>query len=190
MSPERYSSILDVHMLLRRDGKILLLRRAGDTWASGQLCLPSGHVEEGENILHAVIRETGEECGLAFAAESLRLALSIHQRHPGTSHARVGFAFEPIGPWHAAGGCRGRGYVPAACAVRPGSGGADDQGVCEFRGAVPAVVRAERTGLAGCGRGLVAVHHVAEIRATGTDRHGGPGSSPPAASSSAAVSSG
>jgi 8-oxo-dGTP diphosphatase len=99
MPPERYQSIVDVHMLLRRDGKILLLRRAGDTWASGQLCLPSGHVEDGENVLQAVIRETEEECGIAFAPDAVRLALSIHQRHPGTSHARIGFAFEPIGPW-------------------------------------------------------------------------------------------
>jgi 8-oxo-dGTP diphosphatase len=44
MPPERYTSIVDVHMLLRRDGKILLLRRAGDVWASGQLCLPSVHL--------------------------------------------------------------------------------------------------------------------------------------------------
>ena len=99
MPPERYTSIVDVHMLLRRGGKILLLRRAGDTWASGQLCLPSGHVEEGESIRQAVIRETEEECGLAFAPESLRLALSIHQRNPGTRPARIGFAFGPPGHW-------------------------------------------------------------------------------------------
>jgi 8-oxo-dGTP diphosphatase len=99
MPPERYTSIVDVHMLLRRGGKILLLRRAGDTWASGQLCLPSGHVEDGENILQTVIRETEEECGLAFAPEALRLALSIHHRNPGTCHARIGFAFEPTGHW-------------------------------------------------------------------------------------------
>jgi 8-oxo-dGTP diphosphatase len=99
MPPERYTSIIDVHLLLRRDGKILLLRRGANTYASGQLCLPSGHVEEGENILRAVIRETEEECGLSFAPEALRLSVSIHQRNPGRSHARVGFAFEPIGPW-------------------------------------------------------------------------------------------
>jgi hypothetical protein len=50
MPPERYASIVDVHVILRRDGGILLLRRAGDTYASGQLCLPSGHMEEGESI--------------------------------------------------------------------------------------------------------------------------------------------
>jgi hypothetical protein len=36
---QRYASIVDVHVILGRGGKILLLRRAGDTFASGQLCL-------------------------------------------------------------------------------------------------------------------------------------------------------
>jgi hypothetical protein len=56
--PERYASIVDVHVILRRDGKVLLLRRAGDTWASGRLCLPSGHLEEGEDILHAAVKHS------------------------------------------------------------------------------------------------------------------------------------
>ena len=31
MPPERYASIVDVHVILRRGGRILLPRRAGDT---------------------------------------------------------------------------------------------------------------------------------------------------------------
>jgi hypothetical protein len=38
-APERYRSIIDVHVILRREGQILLLRRAGNVYASGQLCL-------------------------------------------------------------------------------------------------------------------------------------------------------
>jgi 8-oxo-dGTP diphosphatase len=90
---ERYRSIVDVHVILRRAGKVLLLRRAGNVYASGLLCLPSGHLEDGESVLNAAVRETREETGLDPAI--LRLALSIHERHPGTSHARIGFAFEP-----------------------------------------------------------------------------------------------
>jgi hypothetical protein len=36
---QRYASIVDVHVILRLGGKVLLLCRAGDTYASGQLCL-------------------------------------------------------------------------------------------------------------------------------------------------------
>jgi 8-oxo-dGTP diphosphatase len=77
---ERYASIVDVHVILRRRGQILLLRRGGDVYASGQLCLPSGHLEQGESVIDAA---------------ALRHVLSIHQRNPGTSHARIGFVFTP-----------------------------------------------------------------------------------------------
>lgn len=54
---ERFTSIVLAPVILRRHGKILLLRRAGQVYVSGQLCLPSGHLEDGENILQAAIRE-------------------------------------------------------------------------------------------------------------------------------------
>jgi 8-oxo-dGTP diphosphatase len=95
MPPDRYASIVDVHVILRRGGRILLLRRAGDTYASGQLCLPSGHMEEGESIVAAAARETLEETGIALDPGTLRHVLSIHQRNLGTRHARIGFAFTP-----------------------------------------------------------------------------------------------
>jgi 8-oxo-dGTP diphosphatase len=93
--PDRFTSIIDVHVVLRRAGQILLLRRAGDVYASGQLCLPSGHLEDGENILEAAVRETKEETGVTLDPATMRLTLSIHQRHPGTTHTRIGFVFDP-----------------------------------------------------------------------------------------------
>jgi 8-oxo-dGTP diphosphatase len=93
---ERYASIVDVHVILRRSGRVLLLRRAGDTYASGQLCLPSGHLDQSESVLAAAVRETREETGITLDPAGLRHVLSIHQRNPGSSHARIGFAFEPI----------------------------------------------------------------------------------------------
>lgn len=92
---ERYRSIVDVHMILRREGKILLLRRAGDVYATGMFCLPSGHLENEESVLDAAIRETKEETGVCLIPVAVRLALSIHERHPGTTDARIGFVFEP-----------------------------------------------------------------------------------------------
>ena len=60
MPAQRYASIVDVHVILRRGGRVLPLRRAGDTYASGQLCLPSGHLGQGESIVQAAVRETLE----------------------------------------------------------------------------------------------------------------------------------
>ena len=36
---DRFSSVVDVHVILRRAGRVLLLRRAGAVFASGQFCL-------------------------------------------------------------------------------------------------------------------------------------------------------
>lgn len=91
----RFASVIDAHVILRRAGQVLLLRRAGDVYASGQLCLPSGHLERGESIRQAAVRETFEETGIALDPAVLRHVLSIHQRNPGTSDTRFGFAFTP-----------------------------------------------------------------------------------------------
>ncbi|HUY46683.1 MAG TPA: NUDIX domain-containing protein [Streptosporangiaceae bacterium] len=92
---DRYRSIIDAHILLRRAGEILLAQRAGDVYASGQYGLPSGHLEQGESILDAVIRETEEEVGIVLEPAALRMVLVMHQRNPG-GHARIGFFFEPL----------------------------------------------------------------------------------------------
>lgn len=97
--PVRFTSVIDVHVILRRCGRVLLLRRAGDVFASGQFCLPSGHLEEGESIIQAAARETREETGIVLRPGSLRHVLSVHQRNPGPSDSRVGFAFSPDGAW-------------------------------------------------------------------------------------------
>lgn len=79
---DRHMSIVDAHMILRRDGKILLLRRAGNVYASGQLCLPSGHHEAGESVTATAARETAEETGITLQPSSLRMVLAMHQRNP------------------------------------------------------------------------------------------------------------
>lgn len=42
---QRHREPVDVHPILRRGGKVLLSRRAGDTYASGLLHVPSGHLD-------------------------------------------------------------------------------------------------------------------------------------------------
>jgi 8-oxo-dGTP diphosphatase len=59
----------------------------------------AGHLEDGESVLSVAVRETKEEAGIALEPAALRLVLSIHERHPGTTHPRIGFAFEPVS-WH------------------------------------------------------------------------------------------
>ena len=96
---ERFTSVTDAHVIFRRDRRILLMRRAGGIYASGQLCLPSGHLEEGESIVAAAVREAREETGIILDPGGLRMVLAMHQRNPDRRHTRLGFFFEP-GQWH------------------------------------------------------------------------------------------
>ena len=90
--PERYRSIVDVYVLLRRDGKILLMERANTGYADGQLCPPSGHLEQDESVIDGAIREAREEVGVAIHPEDLDCAHVVHHRNPH-GQARVGFFF-------------------------------------------------------------------------------------------------
>ncbi len=92
--PERYRSIVDVYVLLRRDGKILLTERANTGYADGQLCPPSGHLEEGESVIDGAIRETREEVGVILQPDDLHCTHVVHHRNPH-GQARIGFFFTP-----------------------------------------------------------------------------------------------
>lgn len=55
---------LTVLCLIHRDNQYLLQDRVKEDWKG--YTLPGGHVEEGESIIEAVIREMKEETGLTF----------------------------------------------------------------------------------------------------------------------------
>ena len=89
----RYRSIIDVYVLLRRgDGRILLLERANTGYADGQLCPPSGHLEQGESVIDGAIREASEEVGITIDPGNLTFVHVVHHRAPG-SEGRIGFFF-------------------------------------------------------------------------------------------------
>jgi 8-oxo-dGTP pyrophosphatase MutT (NUDIX family) len=76
---ERHRVLLAVFILLYKDGKILLLRRAHTGYMDGKLGLPSGHAEGNESAIAAIIREAKEEVGVTIAAEDLRLVHTTHR---------------------------------------------------------------------------------------------------------------
>ncbi|MFJ4921448.1 trifunctional class I SAM-dependent methyltransferase/NUDIX hydrolase/VOC family protein [Streptomyces sp. NPDC088725] len=89
----RHTEVVDVHLILRRGDEVLLARRAGTGYADGLLNGPSGHVEAGEDVRTAVIREAYEEIGVELAPDDLRVALVMQHRGPG-GRPRIGWFFE------------------------------------------------------------------------------------------------
>ena len=85
ISGSRHRAAVAVYALLQRDGHLLLLRRAGSGFHDGELSLPAGHVDEGEDALSAVVREIAEELLVAVRPSDCRLALTGHSgpEHPG-----------------------------------------------------------------------------------------------------------
>ncbi len=91
--PRRHTEVVDVHLIVRRGAEVLLARRSGTGYADGLLNAPSGHVEDGEDVRAAAIREAGEEIGVRIDPADARVALVMQHRSP-TGSARIGWFFE------------------------------------------------------------------------------------------------
>ncbi|KOU50098.1 DNA mismatch repair protein MutT [Streptomyces sp. WM6378] len=82
-------------ILERRNGQTLeicLAERSNTGYADGQLNLPSGKVEAGEDIYDAIIRETKEETDVVIDRAALRLVHAMYFRNP-EGETRVGWFF-------------------------------------------------------------------------------------------------
>ncbi|OEJ35127.1 NUDIX domain-containing protein [Streptomyces subrutilus] len=97
-SAARHTVPVDVHLVLRREGEagpeVLLSRRAGPVYASGLWHLPSGHLDPGEDMVEAVIREAREETGVLIDTEDVAAAATVHHRPPAGTRSRIGVFFE------------------------------------------------------------------------------------------------
>lgn len=82
MSKERYKTKSAVFLLLKNGNKILLQKRINTGFMDGYYDLAvSGHIEEGETITQAMIRESKEECNLTIEADELSMFTVIHNRY-------------------------------------------------------------------------------------------------------------
>ncbi len=75
-----YAALVDVHLILLRDGLLLLAERLNTGFADGQLNLPSGKLEAGEDLRAAIVREAREEIGLSLRPPDVRLVCVVHYR--------------------------------------------------------------------------------------------------------------
>ena len=68
---ERHLTRTAVFVILERDNKIFFLRRANTGWADGLLTIPAGHVDKGDLVTEAAIKETKEEAMVDVRGEDL-----------------------------------------------------------------------------------------------------------------------
>jgi 8-oxo-dGTP diphosphatase len=88
VTSERARFPLAVHLFVIRGGDVLLLRRANTGYEDGRLSVPAGHVEIGESVTAAAVREAGEEIGLTLDPQRLRVVGAMHRK---SEDARVDF---------------------------------------------------------------------------------------------------
>ncbi|MCM3922810.1 NUDIX domain-containing protein [Frankia sp. AiPs1] len=89
---DEYRTPVDVLLLVLREDRLLLTRRAGDIYGSGWWALPSGRLEPAEDVVTAAVRELDEELGLRVEQDGVTFVGVTHALPPD-SGARIGFGF-------------------------------------------------------------------------------------------------
>ncbi len=69
---------VSVHLLLVEDESILLLRRHNTGYEDGNYSLVAGHIEGGEDLKSAMMREAREEAGIELSRPSLDVVGVVH----------------------------------------------------------------------------------------------------------------
>lgn len=91
-APARSHAAVAIHVLLTDGERVLLLRRANTGYEDGHFSVVAGHVEPGERVVDAAVREAREEAGVALDPDAVRVVAVMQRRAPGAD--RVDFFVE------------------------------------------------------------------------------------------------
>ena len=77
-----------VHLFLIHKEQVLLLRRFNTGYQDGNYSVPAGHMQSGEPVKVAMMREAFEECGISLDPHHLKIVGVMHRQ---SKEARIDF---------------------------------------------------------------------------------------------------
>src|SRR5262245_16453534 len=80
MRRPRFTVSVSVFVVVKKEDKVLWLRRSGTGWLDGLYSIPAGAVDGGEPLLLAAAREAREEICVDIDPNNLRLQHVVHCR--------------------------------------------------------------------------------------------------------------
>ena len=91
----RFSLVPAAYVALVRDGEVLLQQRRNTGYMDGHWSFSAaGHVERGESVVAAAVREVQEELGVTVTEADLEPVCTVHRRqNERTGGQRVDFYF-------------------------------------------------------------------------------------------------
>lgn len=79
---QRFQVVPAAYVILRRCDEVLMQLRQGTGYRDGYwACGIAGHVEAGESVLQAAVREAVEEAGVVIEPADLRPLTTLHRTH-------------------------------------------------------------------------------------------------------------
>lgn len=76
----RYKQIAACYLILKKQNKVLLLRRYNTGFMDSKYSLPAGHIEKNEAARDSIIREAKEEIGITIKLKDIKLAHFMHRQ--------------------------------------------------------------------------------------------------------------
>lgn len=82
MLKERFKLIPTSHLILIKDGKILLSRRFKTGYEDGNYSIVAGHLDGDETFIQAMVREAKEEANIDIVVKDLKVVHVMHRKSP------------------------------------------------------------------------------------------------------------
>ena len=79
MTTERFRLVSAVHLFLIQNDQVLLLRRCNTGYEDGNYSVVAGHLEGGEEVTAAAIREAREEAGVEIEPGDIEIVGVMHR---------------------------------------------------------------------------------------------------------------